>query len=101
MILPIDIKNCFSQNIISGDFEHELIGSIDEDQLSRVDVLDDDCNRNVLDDGLEKLPSFAELPFSLQMRGNVLMNGNRAAIGHRPTADSKGSAILKLVDEVA
>src|SRR5215813_15049308 len=35
------------------------------------------------------------------MRGNVLMNGNRAAIGHWPAADGKGSAILKLIDEVA
>src|SRR5262249_46061067 len=100
MIFSIDIKNCFSQNLASGDLEHELISTIDEDELSRADVLHDDCDWNILDNRFEELPRLIQLPLSLQMRGNVLVNGNGAAIGHWPAADGQGSAVLELIDDV-
>src|SRR5262245_7445088 len=82
ILRAIDVEYRFSENFGSRDFQHRLKCSIDQNKLSHRYVLHDDGNWNIFNDGIEELLCLIELLFSMQMRGDVLMNRNGSAIRH-------------------
>ncbi len=97
---PMDVERRAVQHLAARDAEHGLECAVDQQIFTRLRVLDDDGNRNVLDDRNQKLPGFVELLLGAALLGDVDMGGDPTTLGHRPVADGVDVTVAQHVLDI-
>ena len=96
----MDVERRAVEHFAARNPEHGLKCPIDEKIFARFRVLDDNGNRNVLDDRIQKLPRFGELLRGAPLLGDVDMGGDPAALGHRPVTDGVDMTVAQHVLDI-
>ena len=85
-----------AQQIVARQAEHRLECAIDKNELACFRVLDDDRDRDVLDDRIEKLLGLVQLHFGAPLLGDVLVRRDPAASRHWLIYDGNNVSVTRL-----
>ncbi len=97
---PMDVERRAVEHFAARNAEHGLERPIDEKIFTRLCVLDDDGDRNVLDDRIQKFPCLVEFRLGAPLFGDIDMSGDPTAVGHRPVADGVDVAAAQHVLDI-